>query len=185
MKLDVTQKSVDNINKIGTDATSNTTDNKSSDEKQLRSPIICVLGHVNAGKTTILDRLRQTNVQKKEAGGITQQIGATFLPVETIFKNQKNGQQISSKNRPKVPGLLLIDTPGHESFKNIRFRGSSLCDLVILVVDIFHGLEAQTIESICLLTERQIPFIIALNKVVFTSLTIESKQKFNYFVRLI
>jgi translation initiation factor 5B len=128
----------------------------------VREPIVSVLGHVDHGKSTILDSIRGTKVVAREAGGITQHIGATDVPIETIYS--LCGGLIGSQ-RFAVPGLLFIDTPGHYSFVSLRSRGGALADLAILVIDINEGLKPQTTESISILRKLKTPFVIAANKV--------------------
>ncbi|MCD6590192.1 translation initiation factor IF-2 [Candidatus Woesearchaeota archaeon] len=130
----------------------------------IRSPIITVLGHVDHGKTTLLDSIRNTSVTRQEAGAITQSIGASLVPLGVIKKLVDKYSSIINVDL-KIPGLLFIDTPGHEAFTTLRKRGGSLADLAIVVVDINEGFKPQTIESIKILRAFKTPFIIAANKI--------------------
>lgn len=132
---------------------------------KLRQPVVVVLGHVDSGKTSLLDKIRGTAVQSREVGGITQHIGASYFPIETIKEITGKLFDKLSKSENPVPGLLVIDTPGHEVFANLRMRGGSAADIAIVVVDVNKGLEAQTIESLDILKNRKVPFVIALNKI--------------------
>ncbi|MDP7264226.1 MAG: translation initiation factor IF-2, partial [Candidatus Thermoplasmatota archaeon] len=127
----------------------------------IRQPIVSVLGHVDHGKTTILDTLRGSGVADRECGKITQHIGATEVPLETIV--EFCGKLMIPNTL--IPGLLFIDTPGHHSFTTLRARGGALADLAILAVDIMEGLKPQTIESLNILKKYKTPFVVALNKV--------------------
>ncbi|MGD6933410.1 MAG: translation initiation factor IF-2 [Candidatus Bathyarchaeia archaeon] len=130
----------------------------------IRQPIVCVLGHVDSGKTSLLDELRKTNVQVREAGGMTQHIGASFFPVETL--TQLIGPYMGTfKTGIEIPGLLIVDTPGHEAFTNLRRRGGSVADIAILVVNALRGFEAQTFECIEILKAKKTPFIVAVNQI--------------------
>jgi translation initiation factor 5B len=132
---------------------------------ELRQPIVVVLGHVDSGKTSLLDNIRGTAVQAREVGGITQHIGASFLPIETVKEITGPLYAKLANAEAAIPGLLVIDTPGHEIFANLRTRGGSAADIAIVVVDVNKGFEAQTIESMDILKKRRVPFVIALNKV--------------------
>ena len=129
----------------------------------IRQPIITVAGHVDHGKTSLLDCFRGTSLQAGEAGGITQKISFTRYPKEQIVKTCP----LIAKNKLdlKIPGFLFIDTPGHAAFVNLRKRGGALADLAILVVDIKKGIEPQTAEVISILKAHKTPFVVALNKV--------------------
>jgi len=133
------------------------------DMEELRTPIVCVLGHVDHGKTTFLDRIRGTNIATKEAGAITQHIGATEIPKSVIEEMCKSIAPASMKF--KLPGLLFIDTPGHHAFTTLRKRGGALADLALLIVDIMEGFRPQTIESLNILRQYKTPFVVALNKI--------------------
>lgn len=129
----------------------------------IRQPIITVCGHVDHGKTTILDSLRSTFVQAGEKGGITQKISFTLFPIEQV----KKACPLIEKRKIKldIPGFLLIDTPGHAAFTNLRKRGGALADLAVLVIDINEGIKPQTAEVIQILKLNKVPFLIALNKI--------------------
>lgn len=129
----------------------------------IRQPIVTVCGHVDHGKTSILDKIRGSSVAAGEAGGITQKISFTLFPAENI---KKGCWLIEKNNIPlKIPGFLFIDTPGHAAFTNLRKRGGSLADLAILVIDINEGIKPQTQEVLAILKANKTPFIVALNKI--------------------
>ncbi len=130
----------------------------------LRQPIICVLGHVDAGKTTLLDKIRGSAVTAREVGSMTQHIGASFFPMETL-KEICGALSTGVREKITVRGLLVIDTPGHSIFMNLRRRGGSVADLAILVIDVIRGFEPQTHESLSILRNRKTPFIVAANKI--------------------
>ncbi len=128
----------------------------------IRQPIVSVLGHVDHGKTTVLDRIRGTAVASREAGGITQHIGATEVPLAAIMA--ACGDLVKGKSF-KVPGLLFIDTPGHVAFATMRARGGALSDLAVLLIDLNEGFRPQTIESLNILKRYKTPFVVAANKI--------------------
>src|SRR5206468_457789 len=128
----------------------------------IRQPIVSVLGHVDHGKTTLLDRIRGTGVAGREAGGITQHIGATEVPLAAILK--MCGDLVKGRSF-RIPGLLFIDTPGHVAFSTLRARGGALADLAVLVIDVNEGFRPQTIESLNILKRYKTPFVVAANKI--------------------
>ncbi|MFA6399310.1 MAG: translation initiation factor IF-2, partial [archaeon] len=129
-----------------------------------RQPIITVLGHVDHGKTSLLDAIRNTRVCAKEAGAITQHIGATEVPIDII--QEVAGSLIKKYGfNLTIPGLLFIDTPGHEAFTNLRKRGGGIADLAILVIDAMQGIQPQTVEAIEILRAFKVPFVIAMTKI--------------------
>ncbi|MBI4980718.1 translation initiation factor IF-2 [Candidatus Woesearchaeota archaeon] len=127
--------------------------------------LICVtLGHVDHGKTSVLDQIRHSAVTAGEAGGITQAIGVSIIPLDTIKKICGKLLDVF-KNNLSIPGLLLVDTPGHAAFTSLRKRGGSLADIAILVVDLNEGFKPQTVESIEILKANKVPFVVAANKI--------------------
>jgi len=136
---------------------------KTETKKTIRQPIVTVAGHVDHGKTSLLDQIRGTSVQEGEAGGITQRISFTLFPKDKLLKRcpliEKSGLKLD------IPGFLFIDTPGHAAFSNLRKRGGALADLAIVVIDIKDGIKPQTAEVLNILKLNKTPFIVALNKV--------------------
>ncbi len=149
----------------GGDADYGDTDDSDAGEEAepvlLRQPIVAVLGHVDHGKTSLLDLIRGTTVVAREAGAITQHIGATEIPFETLARLCGG---LMPTDGIELPGLLFIDTPGHHSFTTLRARGGALADLAVLVVDLNEGFKPQTLESMQILRRCQTPFVVALNK---------------------
>jgi translation initiation factor 5B len=128
----------------------------------LRTPIVAVLGHVDHGKTSLLDKIRGSAVHEGEAGAITQHIGSTAVPLEVI--SEIAGDLVDPDDFD-LPGLLFIDTPGHHSFSTLRSRGGALADIAILVVDVNDGFQPQTEEAVAILKRTATPFIVAANKI--------------------
>lgn len=129
----------------------------------LRSPICTVVGHVDHGKSSLLDKIRGSTIVTGEAGGITQAIGASTVPIGVVNKICQNMKSLSCNI--SLPGLLFIDTPGHAAFTNLRKRGGNLADVAILVIDINDGFKPQTFESVEILKSYKTPFIVAANKI--------------------
>ncbi|HLP79847.1 MAG TPA: translation initiation factor IF-2 [Acidobacteriota bacterium] len=144
----------------------------------IRSPICVVVGHVDHGKSSVLDYIRSSNIVAHEAGAITQAIGASIIPISAI--KEKCGNLLAAmKLNFTIPGLLFIDTPGHAAFTSLRHRGGNLADIAILVIDINEGFKPQTIESLKILKEYKTPFIVAANKIDLIQGYKTSKQTTN------
>ncbi len=133
--------------------------------KTIRAPIACILGHIDHGKTSLLDYIRGTIVQQREAAGITQHIGASYFPLEDIKNFLSKSRPEFAQKEFQLPGILVVDTPGHAAFMNLRKRGGAVADIAILVVDVTAGTMPITWESVRILRERKTPFIIAANKI--------------------
>ena len=127
----------------------------------IRTPIVCVLGHVDHGKTSLLDRIRGSSVVDTEEGAITQHIGATLVPLDAI----RTMSGSLGKLDIQVPGLLFIDTPGHHAFTTLRARGGALAEMAILVVDVNEGFQPQTLEALEILRNCKTPFVVAATKI--------------------
>lgn len=135
-------------------------------EVDTRPPIVVVVGHVDVGKTLLLDKIRGTAVAFREPGMITQHIGLSFIPWPAVEKfTSRLLEKFRLKGRIWIKGFLMVDTPGHAAFSNLRKRGGSVADIAILVIDVMKGFEEQTYESLALIRSRGIPFVVALNKI--------------------
>ncbi len=132
--------------------------------EKIRQPIISIMGHVDHGKTSLLDNIRKSSVASREAGAITQAIGASIVPLD-ILRKTCGALLDALKINVTIPGLLFIDTPGHAAFTNLRKRGGNLADIAIVIVDLNEGLMPQTIEALEILKQYKTPFIIAVNKI--------------------
>lgn len=132
-----------------------------AENPKIRTPIVCVMGHVDHGKTSLLDRIRGSSVVSSEVGAITQHIGATIVPIDAIRMMSGSMDRVPIN----IPGLLFIDTPGHHAFTTLRARGGALADMAILVVDINQGFQPQTIEALQILRNCRTPFVIAATKI--------------------
>ena len=128
-------------------------------DEAIRTPIVSVLGHVDHGKTTLLDEIRGSAVAEGEAGAITQHIGSTVVPIDVIESICNPDDEFD------LPGLLFIDTPGHHAFTTLRSRGGSLSDIAVLVVDVNDGFQPQTVEAVKILDRYETPFVVAANKI--------------------
>ena len=130
----------------------------------LRKVLVSFVGHVDHGKSSILDKIRGTTVAEREAGFITQAIGASIIPIETV--KRVCGESLKRVNIDvTIPGFLAIDTPGHAAFVHLRKRGGNLADIAVLVIDINEGIMPQTVECIEILKHCKTPFVIAANKI--------------------
>jgi translation initiation factor 5B len=131
---------------------------------KIRSPILALLGHVDHGKTSLVDKVRGTAIAKGEPGAITQYISASYVPLDVVKKLcghllKQMGIELD------IPGLLWIDCPGHEAFTTLRKRGGAISDIAILVVDINEGFKPQTDESLNYLKQFKTPFVVAATKI--------------------
>lgn len=128
-------------------------DNEKQSNIVKRPPIVVVMGHIDHGKTTLLDTIRKTNVASKETGGITQNIGAYEITVSSQNEEYNNRK------------ITFIDTPGHEAFTTMRSRGTKAADIAILIIAADEGVKPQTVEALNLIDQEKIPYIVALNKI--------------------